>query len=35
MGVFSTLADAGASLLKDPILIVIILLLLSKAYGVW
>lgn len=35
MGLGSTLANVGSGLMKDPILILIILLLLSKAYGVW
>lgn len=35
MGLGSTLAGAGNNLLKEPILILIIILLLSKAYGVW
>jgi hypothetical protein len=35
MGLGSALAEAGDNLMKEPILILIIILLLSKAYGVW
>jgi len=35
MGLLSTIAEAGGSLLREPILIVILVLLLSKIYGVW
>lgn len=35
MGLGSTMAEAGSNLLKEPILILIIILLLSKLYGVW
>jgi len=35
MGLGETLANVGNSFMKEPILILIIVLLLSKLYGVW
>jgi len=35
MGLGQTLANFGEGLFKEPILILILVLLLAKAYGVW
>jgi len=35
MGLGQTLADVGNGFLNEPILIIIVVLLLAKAYGVW